>query len=360
MVAALLAGLASCKNEQQFVLEGELKQASGVRMVVLYEGDAAVDSSFLTEDGRFRFTGAAPEPAFYTLVAGENTYFLVLKNGEHVTLEANMADQDGAYEVSGSEVSDKVREFSLINSRHTNISRQIQEEFRSRSMSAGPAEQDRLREEYLPRYQQNMDDFSAAVLAFVNDNQDNLAGFYAMSALDPVIYEKELITYAEAIRGKFNNNKHVQEFVNSAAALRSVSIGEKAPDFESETPDGKRVKLSDFRGTHVLLDFWASWCGPCRQENPNIVRQYKAYKDKRFEVLGVSLDRSRPEWLKGIEDDGLTWTQVSDLKFWESDAAQLYQVRAIPASFLIDPEGVIVAKNLRGEALGDFLRKTLP
>lgn len=132
-----------------------------------------------------------------------------------------------------------------------------------------------------------------------------------------------------------------------------TSIGSEAADFTQNDIDGKPVKLSDFRGKYVLLDFWASWCGPCRQENPNVVRVFNKYKDRNFTVLGVSLDRSSAKgaWLKAIKDDKLTWTQVSDLKSWQNEVAVLYGVQAIPQNFLIDPQGKIVAKNLRGEEL---------
>ena len=117
------------------------------------------------------------------------------------------------------------------------------------------------------------------------------------------------------------------------------------------------MSLSDFQGKYVLLDFWASWCGPCRQENPNLVKAYAAYNDKGFEILGVSLDNKdgKEAWVNAIEKDGLTWTQVSDLNSWNNEVARMYGVRAVPQSYLIDPEGVIVAQNLRGEALEEKL-----
>ena len=132
-----------------------------------------------------------------------------------------------------------------------------------------------------------------------------------------------------------------------------TSIGSMAPDFVQNDVDGKPVKLSDCKGKYVLLDFWASWCGPCRAENPNVLKAYNKYKDRNFTVLGVSLDQpgKRDAWLAAIKADGLPWPQVSDLKFWNNAAAKQYGIMAIPQNFLIDPAGRIVAKNLRGEAL---------
>ena len=146
-----------------------------------------------------------------------------------------------------------------------------------------------------------------------------------------------------------------------AKTLDAVSVGKQAPDFSAATPDGGILSLKEVlaQNKYVLIDFWASWCGPCRRENPNVVRAYQTFHDKGFTVLGVSLDKSKEAWLKAIASDGLTWQHVSDLKFWASEPAQLYGVRVIPSNFLVDSTGKIVARNLRGEDLTAFLKEVL-
>lgn len=151
------------------------------------------------------------------------------------------------------------------------------------------------------------------------------------------------------------------EYATQLEKMKKTAVGAMAPDFTETDTTGKAVSLHDFKGKYVLIDFWASWCGPCRAENPNVVKAYNTYKDKNFTILGVSLDQpgKKDNWLKAINDDHLTWTQVSDLKFWKNEAAQLYAVQAIPQNFLVGPDGKIVAKNIRGEDLNNKLKELL-
>lgn len=184
---------------------------------------------------------------------------------------------------------------------------------------------------------------------------DSFASLAAIGLLNPkndFPFIDELITKLNA---NYPGTSSIMQMKQQLDEMRALSVGQVAPDFELPDPNGKMVKLSDLRGKYVLIDFWAAWCKPCRQENPNVVRLYNQYKDKGFEVFGVSLDRTKEDWVKAIADDQLTWTHVSDLKYFNSAAAELYKIEAIPATYMIDPDGKIIARDLRGPSLENKL-----
>jgi peroxiredoxin len=160
----------------------------------------------------------------------------------------------------------------------------------------------------------------------------------------------------------YKSSYYGQSVAKFIATKNTTAVGKVAPDFQQPDTTGKIVRLSNFRGQYVLLDFWASWCVPCRQENPNVVACFKRYHDEGFTVVGVSLDQAdkKEAWLNAIHRDGLQWTQLSDLSFWNNAAAKLYGVQAIPQNFLIDPQGKIIAINVRGEELQHTLEKLFP
>ncbi len=171
------------------------------------------------------------------------------------------------------------------------------------------------------------------------------------NVLDKDQYYDTYVKVAEKLKADWSSYQQAENFINFVDQMRLLAVGQPAPEISLPNPEGKIVPLSSMKGQYVLVDFWAKWCGPCRKENPNVVAAYQKYKDKGFTVYGVSLDRSREDWLQAIEEDNLTWTHVSDLKYWQSEAAKTYNITGIPFSLLLDPNGIIVAKNLRGAAL---------
>jgi peroxiredoxin len=169
--------------------------------------------------------------------------------------------------------------------------------------------------------------------------------------LDKDKYIDVYVNTADKTVKAWPTSAHAKEFADMVSKMKATAIGQVAPEINLPNPEGQFVKLSSLRGKYVLIDFWAKWCGPCRRENPNVVAAYQKFKDKGFTVFGVSLDRNKEDWVKAIAEDNLTWTHVSDLKYFQSEAAATYNINAIPFSLLVDPNGVIIAKNLRGEEL---------
>jgi peroxiredoxin len=357
-VVALLLAIVSCKNKNEFSISGKLLNAGDVKRVLLYEGDSVVDSSSLNNDKEFKFRRVSVDPNFYNLSVGDKNYLVVAQNGDELVFKADLKDVTNGYQIEGSDNADKIKEFNDINAKYGKIYQAIQSEYSS-VVEKNPEAKDSITAVLMPKFQENMNGYSAEALKFALTNKDNLVGFYAIGTIDPATHEPELIKYSEDIKTSFPTNKPVQDFVKKMAGIKVVSVGQPAPAFELPTIDGKLVKLSDLKGRMVLLDFWASWCGPCRQENPNVVKAYNSFKDKGFTVLGVSLDDSKEDWANAVKEDNLTWTHVSELKRWDSKVAAMYKVEGIPASFILDATGKIVAKNLRGVDLENFLNKNL-
>jgi peroxiredoxin len=197
----------------------------------------------------------------------------------------------------------------------------------------------------------------AADKKFIQENPDS---YISLNALEMYAYYSDYADIAPLYSGLSDRIKQSEigkAFSDRMPKIKAVAIGTMAPEFTEADTSGKMISLSSFKGKYVLIDFWASWCGPCRRENPSVVKTFNMFKGKNFTILGVSLDRpgAKDKWLAAIHKDGLTWTHVSDLQFWKSKTADLYGVRAIPQNFLIGPDGKIIAHNLMDFDLQDKL-----
>lgn len=355
--------LFSCKDNTAFTISGTLKNTSKLKKVYLLEADSVLqykvtDSVNVGKDGSFKFKKSSANANLYKLKADTTQFSLVAQNGDAIELNTDLADKQHAYAVTGSEASEKIKSFDDFSAKFIAKNNKVVAEFQEKASKPGQ-QPDSLLKIYLPLFQKNQADYSDSVLKFINDNKNSLAAFYASAALDAVKYESQLIAYADGISGDVAKNPAVQSFIATMDKAKPLAIGHKAPKFVIKDSNGKPVRLSDYKGKYVMIDFWASWCVPCRQENPNVVKQYNTFKSKGFNVLGISLDQDKGAWLKAVSADQLTWTQTSELKSFEGTVEQLYHIQAIPSNFIIGPKGDIIAKNIRGAELEAFLNKTI-
>jgi len=198
--------------------------------------------------------------------------------------------------------------------------------------------------------------------SFIKLHPDAFASMYILNMMITIIPADNAQLYFDELTPAYKNTSYAASIQKTIDAKKITAIGKTAPDFEQPDTSGKIVKLSDFKGQYVLLDFWASWCGPCREENPNVVKAYQKFHGKGFTVLSVSLDQpgKKANWLNAIHHDQLTWTQVSDLQFWNNAVAVLYGIKAIPQNFLIDKNGKIIAVNIKGDDLNKKLEELFP
>ncbi|WP_199139345.1 TlpA disulfide reductase family protein [Pedobacter sp. ASV12] len=363
-VLGLALALTACKDNTKFVIDGKIENPGAEKKVFLYGmGDnnmKVLDSTTLSEKGEFKFSSVSPEANFFRVNIGTSEYILVAKNGDKVDFKADLNNQKHDYTMSGAEDADKLMEFNKLKTSYSDKIEVIKADF-EKKVAANPAEREALVAQLSPVYMKAVDDLNKAIVKFALDNTKSLVSFYAISLINPTGNEDSMVAYAEKVDENLKkNNSAVKNFVEKVSKLKAVQIGQQAPDFTINGLDGKPVHLADFKGKYVLLDFWASWCGPCRNENPNVVKAYNKYKNRNFTILGISLDKDKSAWEQAIKQDGLTWNHAGELKDFEGPTVRLYQVEAIPSSFLLDPNGKIVAKNLRGEELDAFLNKTLP
>ena len=359
----LLFVLISCQNKNEKINE--------IKLTVNYIGEIEggevrlqkVSSAYSIElyksenfnNNKIVFDISLLESTLFRLdILGKESIDLILNNTD-VNVNIDNSSSEFKYTIEGSYDTDVLKNIGKIISNYKYDIRQINQKFIKASQEKNYKVVNELRydanilkidfEKYLKNYLRTVNNSLAVIITSDYLDIDNNISFW----------DSTLIKY----RDNFSYNSYFKSFEKKVNKIKSVSFGSVAPEIILSDTAGKDIALSSLRGKYVLLDFWAGWCGPCRMENPNILKNYLKYKNKGFEVYQVSLDRSRSDWVNAIKKDNLIWYNVSDLKYFQSEAASIYNIDRIPKGFLLDPNGVIIAKDteLRGNRLGEKLNE---
>ncbi|HEX2533955.1 MAG TPA: TlpA disulfide reductase family protein [Chitinophagaceae bacterium] len=333
--------------QKSFTVSGKLTglpDSTPVRIMSVNEQRQVIASGY-SKNGAFTLTGQVPEPGLYWLIPGQEqqAQHIFLENTA-IQVEGNMKDLR-QLRIEGSASHQDFDQFRRIFNPMVG-------ELNAKAAQAEKADSEKQYRMYMKEYDSINKAIQVEVNRFVAEKPASFVTpfllFITADLLsDPAKLDENFKRLDPQIHASGIGQALGEKIKNDMIG----AVGTEALEFTQNDPKGQPVALSSFKGKYVLLDFWASWCKPCRDENPNVVKAFRKFNTKNFTVLGVSLDREKDAWLRAIEKDGLAWTQVSDLQFWGNEAARLYNVSGIPQNFLIDPNGKIIARNLRGEAL---------
>lgn len=351
--------LAFCQ-EVPFKINGKIEKTNGTEKAHLYYfvNGANKYKSVDVKNGQFQIEASIPHPV--------EAWLFLAHNGENIPPRTTNVDRLVMYlepGVTNLSVKDSISKADLSKSslnvefmKYKKVFADVEDKTQQIQ-----TEKNAFNRQMNIRTEKVKQEKTALQEQYIKDNPNSYLSLIALKELAGE--EITNVKYVEPIFKSLSPSLHDSEIGKQIAskinAAKSTTVGSYAMNFTQNDVNGKPVSLSDFKGKYVLLDFWASWCGPCRAENPNVVAAYAKYKAKNFEVLGVSLDKEadKTAWLNAIKKDGLTWTNVSDLNGWENEAAVLYNVRAVPTTYLIGPDGKILAVNLRGEKLNEKLEE---
>ena len=351
IVAASMT-LAACNAQSGYKVTGTVEGMPDGKAIIATVNGSSLDTLAKADvkNGSFEFTGNVSEPTgAYIMVIGQRGAIPFMLENANITVNAGQA----GLTVTGSEGQKIYDQFMAINATAQQEAMKLQQEYQA--ANGDQAKMQAVQEAYAKL----MTDAQAKETELIKANPDSyVSTFVIVSGMGQMEYEQLKERY-NLLGEKAKASAQGKAIAAQIAKLETTAIGQIAPNFTITTPEGESISLYDIKGKVKLIDFWASWCGPCRGENPHVVEIYKEYHPKGLEIFGVSLDNNKEAWVKAIADDGLVWKHGSDLKGWQSAPAQLYSVSGIPHTVLLDENNKIIAKNLRGDELKQKIAELL-